>query len=70
MEKPVTMQIDELRGKIAAAINESYLHPAVVEMIVDGIQKQVEKLAMEQKMRERRAYEEAEKKEGKTDGEV
>lgn len=70
MEKPVTMQMDELRGKITDAINESYLHPAVVEMIVGGIHAQVEKLAMEQRMRERRAYEEAEKKEGKTDGKV
>ena len=70
MEKPVTMQMDELRGKIADAINESYLHPAVAERIVGGMHTQVEKLAREQRMRERRTYEEAEKKEGETDGKV
>lgn len=75
MEKPVTMEIAELRTKLTDAVNESMLHPEIIEMVVDNLHAQIARIAQEQRQREKMQYkkaleEESEKKAGEDDGTV
>lgn len=70
MEKPVTMEIAELRQKLADAVNESMLHPEIIEMVVDNLHAQIARIAQEQRQREKMQYERQERKAGEEDGTV
>lgn len=56
MEKPITLRINELRGEIVNACNDSKLPPFLLEMIVGEIYRDIQRLANVQAEEDRLAY--------------
>ena len=57
MNKPITMQIKELKEKIVQDINESNLPPFVLETTFRDLYNEIRLLAIEQEKREEQEYE-------------
>jgi len=57
MNKPITMQIKELKTKIIKDINESNLPAFIVETTFRDLYNEVRLLALEQEKREEQEYE-------------
>lgn len=59
MDKPITMVIDELKEDLVGAINKSHLPMWVVSTIMADMLREVNNLATQQSVEERKAYEES-----------
>lgn len=56
MNKPLTIVIKETKQKIVSACNESMLSPIILDLIVQGIYKDIHILAERQTLEEEAAY--------------
>ena len=56
MNKPLTMIIKETKSKLANICNESGLHPAILDLIIQGIYYEVHSIAEKQSLDEEQSY--------------
>ena len=56
MNKPISMSIKETKDKIVAACNESGLHIAILDLIMQELYSEVHNLAIQQSSEEKKAY--------------
>ena len=56
MEKPISVTIEETRNIIINILNESNLHPSIVELMLKGIYLEASMLANEISQKEKQIY--------------
>lgn len=59
MEKPITVTVQETRDAIATILNESNLHPILMEKIVSDIHSEVVGILNQVTQKEKMEYEES-----------
>lgn len=59
MDKPTSMIIDDFKKELVDVINNSRLHPAILEMIVSAIAREVHDFAIKQCEEEKMEYEQS-----------
>lgn len=57
MDKPLTLKIEDTKNALVQIINESNLHPYILDSIVGNIYNEVHMLYMQQMQQERKEYE-------------
>ena len=57
MDKPLTIKIEDTKNALVQIINESNLHPYILDSIVGNIYNEVHMLYMQQMQQERKEYE-------------
>lgn len=57
MDKPLTIKIEDTKNALVQIINESNLHPYILDSIVGNIYNEVHMVYMQQMQQERKEYE-------------
>lgn len=57
MDKPLTIKIEDTKNALVQIINESNLHPYILDSIVGNIYNEVHMLYIQQLQQERKEYE-------------
>lgn len=58
MNKPLTIKIEDTKNALVQIINESNLHPYILDSIVGNIYNEVHMVYMQQMQQEKKEYEE------------
>lgn len=67
MEKPISLILEEFKINITNLINESRLHPAILDMVMTNIVNEVHELAVKQAYQENVMYEQQLKEQRSTE---
>lgn len=59
MEKPMSLIIDEFQKKIVEAVNESRLHPSILDIVMSNMAREIHELAVQQNKQEMALYEQS-----------
>lgn len=57
MNKPLTLHIEDVKNELVKVINNSNLHPFILDAIVGNIYNEVHMMYMQQMQQERKEYE-------------
>ena len=63
MEKPLTLHIEDVKNELVKVINESNLHPFILDTIVGNIYNEVHMMYVQQCQNEKKEYESKDNKE-------
>lgn len=58
MDKPLSIAIEEIKQSLVTTINESGLHPYILDSIIGNIYNEVHMVYMQQMQKEKKEYEE------------